>query len=181
MQTSKTSFSFQIRNWRNYPNRLSVVMSLLTSGSFLCNGKGWGRLHNPDAGETVSHLLPSLELIMPVLVSLFALVNGLPVRPENTCCLKCKCRSLFVPQTPVKSLSVLVGQTGRERGSNTQKTWNQASPSLALSNRSGGWEHVCGNAWFIQPLKPELMKSQVAAAEHVSTDKSLSVSLVHLP
>lgn len=55
------------------------MTSHLTSGSFLWNGRGCGRLHNPDAGETVSRLLPSLELIMPVLVFLFALANAQPV------------------------------------------------------------------------------------------------------
>lgn len=66
-----------------------------------------------NAGETVSHSSRSLHLNS--LYICFWFVNPLAVLHTNTCCLKCKCRYLFVPEITVnwtytlKSVSVHVG------------------------------------------------------------------------
>lgn len=113
-------------------------------------------------------------MITPMLFSLFALVNALPVKHPNTCCLKCKCRSLFVGQASY-SESVCACWPDRERHWKTEirsPLLNLVQPVMQVC--------VCGNAWVYSPLKPELTRSWVAAAERVSTDKRIWVSTILL-
>lgn len=83
-------------------------------------------------GETVSHSSPSLALIMPLLVSPFALVSALPVRPRSTSCLKCKCGSQLVGQTLDTEVYVCACWPDAARDRKTQ-----IEPLPLSSNRSG--------------------------------------------